>query len=130
MTGEGPLIANPGELAPGSLPLEREGSYVAVCFIPQGFVPSELDALGVTPDMMGPDTDPADLPPEVQELMANPPHFALGMIQESVVTPQGTEAGPLPAEAEEEMAEAEEEVAEAREEIEEGKEEAKEQAAD
>jgi hypothetical protein len=95
--GGAPLIANPGEVAEGSLLLEREGDYVALCFIPQGFVPSELEALGVTPEMMGPDTDPADLPPEVQELMANPPHLAAGMIQEFTVTAAGTEVGELPA---------------------------------
>lgn len=94
--GGAPLIANPGEVAEGSLLLEREGNYVALCFIPQGFVPSELEALGVTPEMMGPDTDPADLPPEVQELMASPPHLAAGMIQEFTVTAAGTEVGELP----------------------------------
>jgi hypothetical protein len=101
--GGAPLIANPGEVAEGSLPLEREGSYVALCFIPQGFVPSELAALGVTLEMLGPDTDPADLPPEVQEVMANPPHLAAGMIQQFTVTAEGTEAGPLPEPASDEM---------------------------
>jgi hypothetical protein len=32
------------------------------------------------------------------ESMANPPHRAQGMIQEFVVTAEGTEVGPLPAE--------------------------------
>ena len=143
MIGEEPLIAGPGEVAPGSLPLEREGNYVAICFIPQGVIPEELAALGI--EDMGPDMDMSALSPEAQEYMAaleaNPPHFALGMVQEFAVTPEGTEAGPMPAEAEDEMAEAEEEVveemseaeeevAEAREEIEEEKEEAKEQATD
>jgi hypothetical protein len=111
MIGGGPLIANPGELALGSLPLDREGRYAALCFIPQGFVPSELEALGITPDMLGPDTDPADMPPEVQELMANPPHLAAGMIQEFVVTAEGTEAGPLPGDEAGEMAPEEEPAA-------------------
>ena len=139
----GPLIAGPGEVAAGSLPLELEGNYVAICFIPQGVIPEELAALGI--EDMGPDMDMSALSPEAQEYMAaleaNPPHFALGMVQEFAVTPEGTEAGPMPAEAEDEMAEAEkevveemseaeEEVAEAREEIEEEKEEAKEQATD
>ena len=47
-------------------------------------------------ESLGPDTDPADMPPEVQAIMANPPHMALGMIQEFVVTAEGTEVGPLP----------------------------------
>jgi plastocyanin len=97
IVGEGPLFANPGETAAGTLALEREGRYVALCFIPQGFVPSELEALGITPEMMGPDTDPTTLPPEVQAIMANPPHLALGMLQEFTVTAAGTEPGPLPA---------------------------------
>ena len=97
----GPLIANPGEAAEGALVLEREGRYVAICFIPQGFVPSTLADLGVTPDMMGPDANPEDLPPEAQAIMANPPHAALGMVQGFTVTAVGTEAGPMPeAEAE------------------------------
>ena len=48
--------------------------------------------------------DPADLPPEVQEVMANPPHLAAGMIQEFTVTPAGTEVGPLPEPGADEMA--------------------------
>ena len=96
MVGDEPLIATPGEMAEGSLPLEREGRYAALCFIPQGFVPSELEALGFTLEMLGPDPDPADLPPEVQEVMANPPHLAAGMVQEFTVTAEGTEVGPLP----------------------------------
>jgi hypothetical protein len=112
LVGGGPLIANPGELAEGTLPLDREGSYAALCFIPQGFVPSELEALGITPDMLGPDTDPADLPPEAQELMANPPHLAAGMLQEFVVTAEGTEAGELPEAEADEMAPEEESATE------------------
>ena len=57
--------------------------------------------LGVDPSVLGPDTDPSTLSPEVQafieEVMANPPHMAQGMIQEFVVTAEGTEVGPLPA---------------------------------
>jgi len=44
------------------------------------------------------------MPPEVQAIMANPPHFALGMIQEFTVTPAGTEVGPLPEAASDQMA--------------------------
>ena len=132
--GGAPLFAAPGAVAEGTLPLEQEGRYAALCFIPQGV--TDMSAL----EFLGPDADPADAPPEVQELAGNPPHLALGMIQEFTVTAAGTEVGPLPEAAEEmaeaedevadEMSEAEDEVAEAREEIEEEKEEAKEQASD
>jgi hypothetical protein len=115
LVGGGPLIANPGELAEGSLPLEREGNYAALCFIPQGFVPSELEALGVTPDMLGPDTDPTTLSPEVQAIMANPPHLAAGMIQEFVVTAEGTEVGLVPEGEADEMAPEDESATEAEE---------------
>ena len=143
--GGTPLFAAPGMVAEGTLPLELEGRYVALCFIPQGV--TDMSAL----EFLGPDADPAEAPPEVQELAGNPPHLALGMIQEFTVTAAGTDVGPLPEAAEEmaeaedevademseaedevadEMSEAEDEVAEAREEIEEEKEEAKEQATD
>jgi plastocyanin len=86
----GPLFAAPGATAEGTLPLEREGRYVVLCFIPQGL--TDMSML----ESLGPDADPADAPPEVQALMANPPHFALGMVQEFSVTAAGTEPGPLP----------------------------------
>ena len=91
MIGEnGPLFAAPGTTAEGTLLLEREGRYVVLCFIPQGL--TDVSVL----ESLGPDTDPADMPPEVQAIMANPPHFTLGMIQEFTVTAPGTEPGPLP----------------------------------
>lgn len=96
IVGEGPLIAEPGAAAPGVLTLEQEGNYVALCFIPQGFEPAVLAAAGMGPDDLGPDTDPATLPEEVQAIMANPPHLAAGMIQQFTVTAAGTEVGPLP----------------------------------
>ena len=85
-----PLFAAPGTAAEGTLPLDIEGRYVVLCFIPQGT--TDMSAL----EFMGPDADPAAAPPEVQEIMANPPHVALGMIQEFTVTAAGTEPGPLP----------------------------------
>lgn len=96
--GGEPLFAAPSTTAEGTLPLEREGRYVALCFIPQGL--TDMSLL----ESLGPDTDPADAPPEVQALMANPPHLALGMIQEFTVTAAGTEIGPLPEAAPDEAA--------------------------
>jgi plastocyanin len=98
IVGEGPLIAEPGAAAEGTLALEQEGNYVALCFIPQGFVPEALAAAGLGPNDLGPDTDPSTLPEEVQAIMMNPPHLAAGMIQEFTVTAAGTEPGPLPEE--------------------------------
>lgn len=86
----GPLFAGPGTTAEGTLPLDREGNYVVLCFIPQGLTDMSV-LLG-----LGPEADPADMPPEVQAIMAQPPHFTLGMIQEFTVTAAGTEPGPLP----------------------------------
>ena len=90
-----PLFAAPATTAEGTLPLDREGRYAVLCFIPQGL--TDMSVL----ESMGPDADPADAPPEVQAIMANPPHLALGMLQEFTVTAAGTEPGPLPAEASE-----------------------------
>ena len=98
MVGDMPLFAAPGTTAEGTRTLESEGRYVVLCFIPQGL--TDMSAL----EQLGPDTNPEDLPPEVQAIMANPPHFALGMIQEFTVTPAGTEVGPLPEAASDEMA--------------------------
>jgi hypothetical protein len=75
LVGEGPLIAMPGALAEGSVPLEREGRYAVVCFIPQGLSAELFEAL---PTAAG----PGDLTPELQ---AAPPHVALGMVQEFAV---------------------------------------------
>lgn len=80
LIGGFPLIAGPGSTAEGTIVLERPGRYAVVCFIPQG-----LSDIGLL-EGVGPDTDPADLPPALQELLANPPHVALGMGQEFVVT--------------------------------------------
>jgi hypothetical protein len=76
LVGPGPLLALPGVTADGTLPLEREGRYAIVCFIPQGLTAEILEGLG-------PDPAPEDLPPELQ---ASPPHVALGMVQEFMVT--------------------------------------------
>jgi hypothetical protein len=91
MIGEMPLFAAPGATAEGSLPLDREGRYVAICFIPQGL--TDMTVL----EQLGPDADPATLPEDIQAIMANPPHFMLGMVQEFTVTAAGSTPGPLPA---------------------------------
>ena len=86
MVGEGPLIAMPGTTAEGSLVLDQPGEHVALCFIPQGFDPAAFEAAGVDIMTMGPETDLASLPEEVQAIFANPPHLAAGMIQPFMVT--------------------------------------------
>jgi len=90
MVADMPLFAGPGTTAEATVPLEREGRYVAICLIPQGF--TDMSFL----EQMGPDVDPATLPEEIQALMANPPHAALGMVQEFTVTAAGSTPGPLP----------------------------------
>jgi plastocyanin len=95
------LFAVPGQTAEGSITLDQEGRYVALCYIPSGLEMAKLEELGIDLSTLGPDTDPSTLPPEAQEflgdVMGNPPHLAQGMIQEFVVTAEGTEVGPLPA---------------------------------
>jgi plastocyanin len=106
MVGDMPLFAAPGTTAEGTLTLESEGRHVVLCFIPQGL--TDMSVL----EQLGPEANPEDMPPEVQAIMANPPHFALGMIQEFTVTPAGTEVGPLPEAASDEIAPDEESGAE------------------
>jgi plastocyanin len=96
LVGDGQLFASPGMSAEGSLLLEQEGRYVALCFIPQGYVPSIFEEAGVDPDTFGLDTDPATVPEEIQAIMMAPPHLAAGMLQTFTVTAAGTGAGPLP----------------------------------
>jgi plastocyanin len=86
MVGEGPLIAMPGTTAEGSLVLDKPGEYVALCFIPQGFDPAAFEAAGVDIMTMGPETDMATLPEDIQAIFGNPPHLAAGMIQPFAVT--------------------------------------------
>ena len=106
--GDPMLLAGPGQTAEGSITLEQEGRYVALCFIPSGLEMATLIELGVDPSDLGPDTDPSTMPEDVQqflnEVMGNPPHMARGMIQEFVVTAEGTEVGPLPEGEVDEMA--------------------------
>ena len=90
LIGEMPLFAGPYSPAEGAIPLERDGQYVAICFIPQGMTDASVF------ELMGPGMDPEALPEDVQALLANPPHVALGMIQPFEVTPAGTEVGPMP----------------------------------
>jgi plastocyanin len=96
------LFAVPGQTADGSITLDREGRYVALCYIPSGLEMAKLEELGIDLSTLSPETDPSTLSPEVQEflgeVMGNPPHLAQGMIQEFVVTAEGTEVGPLAAE--------------------------------
>jgi plastocyanin len=105
IVGDMPLFAAPGTTAEGTRTLESEGRYVVLCFIPQGL--TDMSVL----EQLGPDANPEDMPPEVQAIMANPPHLALGMIQEFTVTPAGTEVGPLPEAASDGMAPEDEEAA-------------------
>jgi plastocyanin len=118
------LLAVPGQTADDSVTLDDEGRYVVLCFIPTGMEPAKLEELGVDISTLGPDTDPATMSPEAQayieEVSANPPHVAQGMIQEFIVTAAGTEVGPLPAmdaaeDAAEESADDAEEQADAKE---------------
>ncbi len=73
----GPLVAGVGETAEGSLLLEQEGDYIALCFVPVGMtaIPSG------SPD---------------PSASFGPPHFALGMRQDFTVTAAGTTPGALP----------------------------------
>ena len=114
MVGGGqPLIAVPGQTAEGSFTLAEEGRYVALCFVPTGLEMEKLIELGIDPSALGPDTDPSTFSPEAQafmeEIMGNPPHLAMGMVQELVVTAEGTEVGPVA--ADEGMAAEDEEAA-------------------
>ena len=106
--GDPMLLAVPGQTAEGSITLEQEGRYVALCFIPSGLEMATLVELGVDPSDLGPDADSSTMPEDVQqfldEVMGNPPHMAQGMIQEFTVTAEGTEVGPLPEAEVDEMA--------------------------
>lgn len=52
------------------------GRYVALCFLPEGATPEIISEL----------SGPEDTSPAALELRENPPHFALGMIQEITVS--------------------------------------------
>jgi hypothetical protein len=83
-----PLFAAAGAAAEGTVTLEQEGQYLALCFIPQGSAGTiELPDPNATPDPSAP-------PPA--GLGSGPPHFLLGMRQEFTVTAPGTSPGPLP----------------------------------
>lgn len=73
----GPIFADPGTVAEGTIVLEEEGEYIALCFVPQGMtaVPSG---------------------PPAPDASFGPPHVMLGMRQEFTVTAAGTDVGPLP----------------------------------
>ena len=114
--GDPMLLAVPGQTAEGSITLEQEGRYVALCFIPSGLEMATLIELGVDPSDLGPDTDPSTMPEDVQqflnEVKVNPAHMAQGMIQEFLFPPEGTEVGPLPEGEVDEMAPEEESATE------------------
>lgn len=78
--GEAPLFAAPGEDAFGEIDLDLPGTYVAACFIPQGLTDPAVF------ELLGPGSDPEALPEDVQALLANPPHIALGMVTVFTVT--------------------------------------------
>ncbi len=73
------LFAAQGDTAEGDIAIAQEGEYIALCFVPQGM--TALPDPSASPD-------PA--------LMSATPHFALGMVQQFMVTAAGTEVGPLP----------------------------------
>lgn len=81
-----PLFAAAGTTAEGTLSLDQEGRYVALCSIPQGTAGTiELPDPAASPD-------PSFVPEGLGE---GPPHMALGMIQEFTVTAPGSTPGPL-----------------------------------
>jgi hypothetical protein len=83
-----PLFAAAGATAEGTIALDQEGEYIALCFIPQGSAGSiEI------PDPAA-SMDPNAPPPE--GLGSGAPHFLLGMRQEFAVTAAGSSPGPLP----------------------------------
>jgi plastocyanin len=84
----GPLFASQGETAEGTIALEQEGEYLAICFIPQGT--TEM------PHMPDPNAEPDPEAGPPAGLGDGPPHAFLGMMQEFVVTAPGTPPGPLP----------------------------------
>lgn len=63
ITFVGGTFAMPGESATTFVPLD-EGSYAAICFVPQGATPDNIEAL------------------ESGEFEGGPPHFTLGMVSE------------------------------------------------
>jgi hypothetical protein len=84
------LRAAPGETADGTLLLDREGRYAIVCFLPQGL--ADIEALTA----LDSGTPIEDLPEEVQAVLMNPFHAALGEKREFLVTAAGTSPGPVP----------------------------------
>lgn len=72
----GPIFSDPGTAADGTILLEDEGEYIALCFVPQGM--TAIPSGSPSPDAS-----------------FGPPHFMLGMRQEFTVTAAGTEMGPL-----------------------------------
>ena len=82
VTMVGQLFTGPGTTAEGTIVIGQEGTYLALCFVPQGT--TTMPDGSAAPDASAP---------------AGPPHFLLGMIQEFNVTAAGTEPGPLPSAA-------------------------------
>ena len=88
VTVMGPLFANAGTTAEGSIALDQEGEYIALCFIPQG--------TAGTIELPDPSALPDPNAPMPAGLGQGPPHFVLGMQQQFTVTAPGTTPGPLP----------------------------------
>ena len=79
LTTAGIVFANVGQTSVGTLTLDQEGRYFAVCFIPQG------TKSGVSPS-------PASGSAGTQE---GTPHALLGMVAEFTVGGPGASEGPL-----------------------------------
>jgi plastocyanin len=85
-----PLYAEAGTTSEGTITLDQEGEYIALCFIPQGTAPSiEIPDPAASMDPNAPPTMP-------EGLGTGAPHFILGMRQDFIVTAAGTDPGPLP----------------------------------
>jgi plastocyanin len=83
-----PLFADAGAAAEGTILLEQEGEYLAICFIPQG--------TSGTIELPDPNASPDPNAPAPAGLGEGAPHFLLGMRQEFIVTAPDTTPGPLP----------------------------------
>ena len=106
VTTLGPLFAAPGEPAAvgigptgpapmSAITVEQEGSYIALCFIPQGT--TELPDFGAEPGVSPEAAASPDAAASPESGAAQgPPHFVLGMRQEFTVTAAGSSPGPIP----------------------------------
>ncbi len=79
LTTAGIVFANVGQTSVGTLTLDQEGRYFAVCFIPQG------TKSGVSPSPAAGSSGPQE----------GTPHALLGMVAEFTVGGPDTSPGPL-----------------------------------